>query len=73
MPIQEGFGGLGDLGGLSLDEAAVAVGQVEDEAMGLPLHAADDHQSRRSRTGRGPGGWDSGTNISRVRRRCSRA
>ena len=31
-------------GGVSLDEAPVAVGQVDDEAVGLPLHAADDHQ-----------------------------
>ena len=41
MPIQEGLGGLR---GIGLDEAAVAVGQVDDEAVGLPLHAADDHQ-----------------------------
>ena len=31
-------------GGVSLDEAPVAVGQVDDEAVGLALHAADDHQ-----------------------------
>ena len=30
--------------GVSLHEAAVAVGQVDDEAVGLALHAADDHQ-----------------------------
>ena len=30
--------------GIGLDEAAVAVGQVDDEAVGLTLHAADDHQ-----------------------------
>ena len=41
MAVQEG---LGDLGGIGLDEAAVAVGQVQDEAVGLLLHPADDHQ-----------------------------
>ena len=41
VPVQEGLGGLGRVG---LDEAAVAVGQVDDEAVGLLLHAADDHQ-----------------------------
>ena len=41
MAVQEGLGGLGRVG---LDEAAVAVGQVDDEAVGLPLNAADDHQ-----------------------------
>ena len=40
-PAQEGLGGLGRIG---LDEASVAVGQVDDEAMGLALHAADGHQ-----------------------------
>ena len=29
---------------VGLDEAPVAVGQVDDEAVGFPLHAADDHQ-----------------------------
>ena len=29
---------------VSLDEAAVAVGQVDDEAVGLALNAANDHQ-----------------------------
>ena len=29
---------------VGLDEAAVAVGQVDDEAVGLLLHAANDHQ-----------------------------
>ncbi len=29
--------------GIGLDEAAVAVGQVDDETVGLPLHSADDH------------------------------
>ena len=42
MPVQEGFGGLGRVG---LDEAAVAVRQVQDEAVGFLLHPADDHQS----------------------------
>ena len=42
VSIQEGLGGLR---GIGLDEAAVAVGQVQDEAVGLALHAADDHQS----------------------------
>ena len=41
MPVQEGLGGLGRVG---FDEAAVAVGQVDDEAVGLLLHFADDHQ-----------------------------
>ena len=42
MAVQEGLDGLGRIG---LDEAAVAVGQVDDETVGLPLHATDDHQS----------------------------
>ena len=42
MPVQEGLGGLS---GIGLHEASVAVGQVEDEAVGLALHPADDHQS----------------------------
>ena len=41
MAIQEGLGGLRRVG---LDEAAVAVGQVDDETVGLLLHAADDRQ-----------------------------
>ena len=41
MPIQEGLGGLG---GIGLHIAAVAAGQVQDEAVGLPLHARDEHQ-----------------------------
>ena len=41
VAVQEGLGGLGRVG---LHKAAVAVGQVEDEAAGLLLHAADDHQ-----------------------------
>ena len=41
MPVQEGLGGLRRVG---LHEAAVAVGQVQYEAVGLALHAADDHQ-----------------------------
>ena len=41
VAVQECLGGLGRVG---LHEAAVAVGQVDDEAVGLPLHAADDHQ-----------------------------
>ena len=40
-PAQEGLGGLGRIG---LDKAAVAVGQVDDEAVGLLRHTADDHQ-----------------------------
>ena len=31
-------------GRIGFDEAAVAVGQVDDETVGLLLHAADDHQ-----------------------------
>ena len=41
MAVQEGPGGLRRV---SLDVAAVAVGQVEDEAVGLLLHPADDDQ-----------------------------
>ena len=41
MAVQEGLGGLG---GIGLHIAAVAVGQIQDEAVGLPLHARDDHQ-----------------------------
>ena len=49
-PPQEGEGRdeavqerLGGLRGVGLDEAAVAVGQVQDEVVGLLLHPADDH------------------------------
>ena len=41
MAVQEGLGGLGRV---SLDEASVAVGQVQDEAVGFLFHPADDHQ-----------------------------
>ena len=41
VPVQEGLDGSGRIG---LDEAPVAVGQVDDEAVGLPLHPADDDQ-----------------------------
>ena len=41
VPVKEGLGGLRRVG---LHEAAVAVGQVDDEAVGLLLHAADDRQ-----------------------------
>ena len=41
MAVQEGLGGLRRVG---LDVAAVAVGQVQDETVGLALHPADDHQ-----------------------------
>ena len=41
VAVQECLGGLRRIG---LQEAAVAVGQVDDEAVGLALHAADDHQ-----------------------------
>ena len=41
MAVQEGLGGLGRVG---LDEASVAVGQVNDEAVGFLLHPANDHQ-----------------------------
>ena len=41
MAVQEGLGGLGRIG---LDEAPVAVGQVQDEAVSLLLHSPDDHQ-----------------------------
>ena len=39
-PAQEGLGGIG---GVGLHIAAVAMGQIRDEAVGLPLHASDDH------------------------------
>ncbi len=38
MAVQESLGGLGRVG---FDEAAVAVGQVHDEIVGLLLHSAD--------------------------------
>ena len=41
VPVQEGLGGLGRV---SLDEASVAVGQVQDEAVGFLFHPVDDHQ-----------------------------
>ena len=41
MPVQKRLGGLSRVG---LHEAAVAVGQVDDETVGLALHPADDHQ-----------------------------
>ena len=40
VAVQEGLGGFCRIG---LDEAAVAMGQVQDEIVGLPLHSADDH------------------------------
>ncbi len=41
VAVQEGLGGLGRV---SLDEASVAMGQVQDEAVGFLFHPADDHQ-----------------------------
>ena len=41
MPVQECLGGLGRI---CLHEAPVAVGQVQDKAVGFPLDTADDHQ-----------------------------
>ncbi len=41
VAVQEGLGGLRRIG---FDETAVAVGQVQDEAVNLSLHAADDYQ-----------------------------
>ena len=41
MAVQEGLGGLR---GICFDEASVAVGQVQDEAVGFLFHPADDHQ-----------------------------
>ena len=41
MAVQERLGGLRRV---SLDEAAVAMGQVQDEAVGFLFHPADDHQ-----------------------------
>ena len=58
MAVQEGLGGLRRV---SLDVAAVAVGQVDDETVGLLLHPA----SPKSHWAR-PGAWDKGTNISLV-------
>ena len=69
MAVQEGLGGLG---GVGLYEAAVAVGQVDDEAVGLPLHPADDHPGLAEVALSMARGWDRGTNISRIRRRRSR-
>ena len=40
VAVQEGLGGLGRVG---LDEASVAMGQVNDEAVGFLFHPADDH------------------------------
>ena len=40
MAVQEGLGGLR---GVGLHEAAVAVGQVQDEVVGLLFHPTDDH------------------------------
>ena len=64
MAVQEGLGGLG---GVSLHEAAVAVGQVDDEAVGLALHAADGHQGLPEvALGVVPADGTDGTNISLV-------
>ena len=41
MSVQESLGGLDRIG---LDEASVAMGQVQDEAVGFLFHPADDHQ-----------------------------
>ena len=41
VPVQEGLGGLRRIG---FDVAAVAVGQVDDETVGLLLYPVDDHQ-----------------------------
>ena len=41
MAVQEGLGGLGRVG---LDEASVAMGQVQDEAVCFLFHPANDHQ-----------------------------
>ena len=64
MPVQEGLGGLR---GIGLDEAAVAVGQVDDETVG-PLRSTPPMTTRASPKSHWawPGGWDSGTNISLV-------
>ncbi len=64
MAVQEGPGGLGRVG---LDEAAVAVGQVDDEAVGAfrstpPMTTRASPKSHCA----WPGGWDNGTNISLV-------
>ena len=57
--------------GLSLDEAAVAVGQVDYEAVAFrstpPMMTRASPKSHWA----WPGGWDRGTNISCDRRRCS--
>ena len=68
VAVHEGLGGLRRIG---LDEASVAVGQVQNEVVGLPLHPANDHQGFAEVALGVAGGWDNGTNISRVRRRCS--
>ena len=41
MAIQERLGGLGRI---CFDETPVAVGQVQDEVVSLPLDSGDDHQ-----------------------------
>ena len=63
MPVQEGLGGLR---GIGLDEAAVAVGQVDDEAVGLPLYAPMTTRVSPKSHCACPGAWDNGTNISLV-------
>ena len=68
VAVPEGRGGLR---GVGLDEAAVAVGQVQDEAVGLALHSPDDPRASPKSHWACPGEWDRGTNISRDRRRRS--
>ena len=63
---------LGRLCGVGLDEARVAVGKVQHEVVDGLLHSAD-HRLRLAEVALGiSAGWESGTYISRVRRRRSR-
>ena len=52
---------LGVLRRVGLDEAPIAVGQVDDEAVGFPLYSADDHQGLAKvalGVARGMGQWN---------------
>src|SRR4051794_6550260 len=69
MPVQKGFGALGQVG---FDEAPIRVGQVKaEERDGLPDTC--DHRDRLAEVDLGvTRGWTRGTNTSRVRACCSR-
>ena len=44
LPMWDIFAAIDSLGGVSFDETAVAVGQVQDEVVGLLFHSHDDRQ-----------------------------